>query len=215
MAWYPSWWKPAALPMTFGGTVVTAALLHGSGTSAAPTSTSSAGKNFLGYWTKSTAASGDARGLYMRLYLSGATGGDAVRAFATADAANVATGGTANGIHASLSIAVGGSISGAGNAARVTLAADAASRTLSGTLAALQVDSDIATGNTLPASHAFMRFTNSGAVALSNLFEVPNASNGTIFATHTTQAMTHSLKIISANGTAYYVMCTNAATNRG
>lgn len=188
-------------------------VLAGAGTNANP-ETTSGGYNFLDFRVKSTAASGDARGLYLRLYVGGAAGGEAIRAFATASTTNVATGGTLNGIHASMSIATSSSISGAGNAGRFTLAADAATRTLSGTLAALQVDSDIGTGNTLPASHAFIRFTNSGAVALGNLFEVPNAANGTIFAAHTTQTMTHSLKIVSANGTAYYVMCTNAATNR-
>lgn len=206
--------RDAALPMKLGGSAAVTAILGGSGSSAAPTSTATADKNFLGFWTKSTAATGDARGLYMRLYFGGAGGGEAVRAYATADAANVATGGTVNGIHASLSIAVGASVSGAGNAGRFTLDAAAASRTLTGTLAALQVDSNLGTGNTLPASHAFIRFTNTGAVKIGNLFEVPNAANGTLFAAHTTQVMTHSLKIISADGTAYYVMCTNAATNR-
>lgn len=189
-------------------------LLAGAGTAADPELTATADKNFLDFRVKSSATSGDARGLYLRLYLSGATGGDAVRAFATASTTNVATGGTINGIHATMSIATSSSVSGAGNAGRFTLAADAATRTLSGTLASLQVDSDIGENNTMPASHAFIRFTNSGSVALSNLFMVPNASNGTIFAAHTTQTLTHSLKIISADGTAYYIMCTNAATNR-
>ncbi|MCB0205474.1 MAG: hypothetical protein KDH89_11705 [Anaerolineae bacterium] len=197
---------PASLPYTL--------LAHGHGTTSAPVTTSTADKNYLGYWVKSTATSGDFRGIYLRAYFGGATGGEAGRFYATVTTTNVATGGTVNGIHTSLSINTSSSVSGAGNALRATLGAAAASRTLSGTLAAIQVDSDIGTGNTLPATHAFMRFTNTGAVALSNLFEVPNAANGTIFAAHTTQVMTHSLKIISADGTAYYVMCTNAATNR-
>jgi hypothetical protein len=114
----------------------------------------------------------------------------------------------------SLSINTSSSVSGAGNALRATLGAAAASRTLSGALAAIQADSDIGASNTLPTIHAFIRFTNSGSVALSNLFQVPTASNGTIFAAHTTQAMTHSLRIINAAGTAFYIMCTDAATNR-
>jgi hypothetical protein len=189
-------------------------LLHGRGSASSPVETTSANKNFLGYWVKSSAATGDARGIYLRLYLSGAGGGEAGRFFATAAANNVATGGTINGVHTSLSINTSSSVSGAGNALRATLGAAAATRTLGGTLAAIQADSDIGTGNTLPTSHAFIRFTNSGAVALGNLFQVPAAANGTMFAAHTTQTMTHSLKIIDAAGTAYYVMCTNAATNR-
>ena len=60
------------------------ALLHGAGTSSAPATTSSANKNFMGYWVKSTATSGDARALYVRLYFGGAGSGEAVRAYATA-----------------------------------------------------------------------------------------------------------------------------------
>lgn len=213
MSWYPFWYKgtPNA---TYGGTVRTAALLHGSGTSAAPTSTSTAGKNFLGYWVKSTATSGDARAMYLRLYLTGASGGEALRAFATAQG-TVAVGGTINGIHATLSQDASAAVSGAGNAIRATLAAAADTRTLSGTLAAIQVDSDIAAGNTVPANAAFIRVTDSGAVALGRLLNIPAASNSTIFATHTTQTMTHSIRITDAAGTPYFIMCTNAATNRG
>lgn len=173
-----------------------------------------AGKNGLGFWLQSNAATGDARGLYMRLYLNGAGGGEAIRAFATASTTDVATGGTMNGIHATASVATSSSISGAANAGRFTISADAATRSLSGTLAALQVDSDIGTGNTLPGSHAFIRFTNSGAVSLSRLFEVPTVASGGIFAAHTTQVLTHSLRIMSAAGTVYYLMVTDAATNR-
>ena len=193
----------------------TAALLYGVGNSSAPYQWQTAGKNALGFWVKSLATSGDSRGLYLRLYLNGAGGGEAVRAFATAGAASVATGGTMNGIHATASIgATGSSISGAANGGRFTLAADAVSRTLSGTLAAIQLCSDIGANNTLPASHAFIRFTDDGSVRFTNLMEIPNAANGTIFAAHVTQVMSHSIKIRSADGTAYYVMCTNTATNR-
>jgi len=162
-----------------------------------------------------TASGSDARGVYSRLHQYGAGGGEAVRAYAFANASGVAAGGTLNGIHASLSIALTSDISGAGNAGRFTLEAAAASRTLGGTLSAIQVDSNIGTGNTLPAaSHSFIRVTNSGAVALSHLLQIPAASNGTMFAAHTTQAMTHSIKIIDEAGTAYYIMCASAATNR-
>jgi hypothetical protein len=47
------------------------------------------------------------------------------------------------------------------------------------------------------------------------LMNIPAPSNGTIFATHTTQTMTHSIRIVSAAGVNFYVMCTDAATNRG
>ena len=77
------------------------------------------------------------------------------------------------------------------------------------------MDTFFNTNITIPPNFAFLRFTNSGAKAAANLMRIPVASNGTIFATHTVQTMTHSIKIVDENGTAYYVMCTNAATNRG
>lgn len=213
MSWYPFWYKgtPQA---TYGGTVRTAALLQGSGTSAAPTSTATAGKNFLGYWVKSTAASGDARGLYMRLYLEGAGSGEAVRAYATANAAGVAAGGTINGIHASLSIAASASVSGAGNAIRATLDAAADTRTLAGTLAAIQLDSNIATGNTVPANAAFIRVTDTGAVKLAKLFNLPASASGAMVAPHTTQVMTDSIRVVLDDGSIRYIMLTTASSNR-
>jgi hypothetical protein len=216
MAIFPAWFKPALPGQTLGGTVQTAALLLGSGTSSTPTDGSTtADKNFLGFWLKSSATTGDIRGLYLRLYLYGAAGGEAIRGYATANAANVATGGTVNGAHLSLSIPESCSVSGAGNALRATLGASAQSRTLSGTLAAIQVDSDIGADNTVPATAAFIRVTDTGSVKIGRLLNIPAASNSTIFATHTTQAMTHSIRITDAAGTPYYIMCASAATNRG
>jgi hypothetical protein len=44
--------------------------------------------------------------------------------------------------------------------------------------------------------------------------QVPNVVSGGVLATHTTQVMTHSIRIKSVDGTLYYIMVTNAATNR-
>ncbi len=174
-----------------------------------------AGAQMFDYRARADTASGsDARILYARMHQYGAGGGEAIRAYAFAQNAATATGGTLNAIHASLSIATSSNISGAGNALRVTLEAAAATRTLGGTLAALLVDSNIGANNTMPTNHSFIRFSDAGSVRVSNLFQIPDASNGTIFAAHTTQAMSHSIRIISASGTAYYIMCASAATNR-
>ena len=156
----------------------------------------------------------DARIVYARLHQYGTGGGEAVRAYAFANNAAAATTGTLNGLHASLSIAASSAISGAGNAARLTLEAAAASRTLGGTLAALQLDSNIGTGNTMPASAAFMRVTDTGAVRLNQLFNLPAAANGTLVAAHVTDAMSHSVKCVMADGTVVYLMATTTATNR-
>jgi len=190
---------------------------RGSGTSLSELwkiGTSSA--NMLDFRARSDTASGsDARILYTRLHQYGAGGGEAIRAYAFANTTDVATGGTLNGIHASVSIATSSSISGQASAGRFTLEAAAATRTLSGALSSLIVDSNVGANNTMPTIHGYIRFTNSGSVALSHLLVLPSAAaNGTIFAAHTTQAMTHSIRVIDSAGTAYYIMCTNAATNR-
>jgi hypothetical protein len=200
--------------LQFGATT-SAAILHGAGTSAAPETTATANLNFQGYWTQTTATSGDSRGLYLRHYLGGVTGGagygDAVRAFCTVTGTGYAY---ASGIHATMQINAAATVTGSGAAVRATLAAAAETRTLAGKLAAAQIDSDVAAGNTLPTVHGFLRFVDNGAVRVSNLAVIPAASNGTIFATHTTQVMTHSIRIVNEAGVAYYIMCTDGAGNR-
>lgn len=63
--------------------------------------------------------------------------------------------------------------------------------------------------------NALLKFTDSGVnAATARLLELPNAANGSLLAAHTTQTMTHSIRFKTAAGTDYYIMCTNAATNR-
>jgi hypothetical protein len=191
------------------------ALIAGAGNTTAPMSDNGvASKNFVGMWTKTAATSGDSRALYWRHYFEGAASGEVLRPWATVNAAGVAAGGTVNGIHSSLSVNASCSVSGAGNAIRATLDAATATRTLGGTCAALQLDSNIGANNTVPVSWSFLRVTDSGSVKLPYFLNLPAASNGTIFAAHTTQSMTHSIKCVDAAGTAFYIMCTNGATNR-
>jgi len=190
-------------------------LLGGRGSAAAPASSAVADKNFLAYWTQSTATSGDSRGLYWRHYLGGtiaATGfGDAIRAFCDVTGTGYSY---ASGLHATMQVNTGATVTGSGAGLRATLAAISATRTLAGALSSLHLCSDIGANNTMPTVHGFLRCTDDGAVRISNLAVIPNVSNGTIFAAHITQAMSHSIKIISENGTAYYIMCASAATNR-
>jgi len=174
----------------------------------------STNENALGFWVNSAASSGDNRVIYARLYLSGAAGGEAIRAYATAAAANVATGGTINGLHASLSLNASATGSGQGFASRHTIDAAADTRTISGNVAAILAESNFAAGNTVPATVALIQLGEIGAVTCKTAFRLPNAANGGMLAAHTTQGMTHSIRIVSDNGTAYYIMCTNAATNR-
>jgi hypothetical protein len=170
--------------------------------------------NMSSFYGSSSAATGDTRLNYSRLDITSTGSGETFRALTRVSGAGAATGGTVNGAHISLSVNSGGSISGAGNALRATLGA-AAGVTVGGTVAVLQLDSDLNATATVPAATSFLRVNDTSTTKIGNLMNIPAPSNGTIFATHTTQVMTHSIRIVSAAGTNYYVMCTDAATNRG
>lgn len=111
------------------------ALIMGSGTAALPATTAVAGKNFLEFRTESTATSGDSRAMYLRHYLAGAgASGDALRAFATIEAAID----TASGAHISTNFGASGSVSGLAAAARTTLHVPNSALAAAGTYTALQ-----------------------------------------------------------------------------
>lgn len=198
-----------------GATVVSDALLVGIGTSAAPQSLGTTAGNAINYRFTGANTTGDMRGMYLKLNFTGAGGsGEALRAVGSVENVTAATGGTVNGAHITMQVnGASGAISGAANALRATFGVGTGV-TPGGTLSALQVDSDVASGVTLPASHAFIRFTNSGATSFTRLIEVPTVASAGILAVHTTQVMTHSIRMRSAAGTLYYLMVTDAATNR-
>ena len=185
------------------------------GSSSSEASTSLADRKFIAMYMKSSATTGDARAAYIRLNLNGVTAGagsgDAVRTLAYVTGTGYAN---AVGLHSTVAIVAGATATGQSAGARVTFEAAAATRTLSGKVASLICDSYVATGNTMPTVHGFIRFTDVGAVRMSNLAVIPAASNGTVFAAHTTQGLTHSIRIVDEAGTPYYIMCTNAATQR-
>lgn len=121
------------------GATTTSALAIGGGTSTTPLTSASTDKKFLGFWTKSTDATGtDMRGMYLRHYLSGAGGaqsGEAGRFYTTVStsAANAA-----RGIHSSLDFGTSGDISGLGAALDATL--HVPNGNLGGTVAAVSAD---------------------------------------------------------------------------
>lgn len=156
---------------------------------------------------------GDARAGYFRLYQKTAAGsGDALRAYHTVLASTAAA--NAHGLHASVSFNAGASVTGLACGMRATLDFVTNTASPNGTYCALQVDSNVGANITLPAaSSSFIRVADNGSVKIANLFQLPAASNGTILAAHTTESMTHSIKILGG-GTAYYIMCTNDATHR-
>jgi hypothetical protein len=152
-------------------------------------------------YVTSSATTGDTRLTYERLTFTSTGSGETFRALTQVTGAGAATGGTVNGAHISLSINGSGTISGAGNALRATLGGT--STNPGGTIAAIQADSNFASGGTWT-NASFIRFTNSGAGTVANLFNVPS----TMITANTQGAATNSLKIVDSAGTAYYIMLT-------
>jgi len=193
----------------------TAALLHGAGTSGATHALGATAGNALEYYLDATHITGDMRGEYLRLYFSGAGGsGEALRAVGTINNVSVATGGTCNGSHISLTATgANAKVSGAANALRVTFGA-AANVDLGGTCASIQVDTDFDTAATVPANFAFLRFTDSNTLKAANLLRVPDVTANGLVSAHSDQVMTHSIKCVTNDGTVFYLMATTTATGR-
>jgi hypothetical protein len=115
----------------------TSAILLGTGDTTTPYADNNVSKNFLGFWVKSTAATGTTRGNYTRLYLSSGAGGEAARIFTTVE--NNAPVDTVNGAHTSLSFgSSAGNVTGEGQASRNTL--HIPNRALNGTVAAIKAE---------------------------------------------------------------------------
>ena len=137
----------------------TVALLHGQGTSATPVQTTSGSVSFLGYWLQTSSTSGDVRGMYTRLFFTGAGGtGEAHRIFATVT--DVAAS-TVRGAHISLSFAASGTVTGLGAALETTLHLNTGG-TAGGTLTSLNVaiNSDDAASDPAGSSLSYIRTSN-------------------------------------------------------
>lgn len=189
---------------TFSGPVVSQNGFS-TGTSASPLAVTTA-QNIDSSYATTSATTGDTRLNYERLTFTSTGSGETLRAFSVVTGAGAATGGTINGAHISMSVSTGGTISGAANALRTTLGV-ASGVTPGGTLAAIQADSDIASGVTVPGTAAFIRVTNTGATALDNLFNLPTA----MVAAESAAVVSHTIKIVAADGTPYYLMVSDAA----
>jgi hypothetical protein len=150
------------------------------------------------------------------MYFGGAGAGEAGRFYATVQAANVATGGSVHGVHCSLSIdsTATYSISGQGFAGRFTVDAAAATRTINGNFGAILAESNFGANNTIPAACALIHLGELGAVTCKKAFRFPNVASAGMLAVHTTQTMSHSIRCVSDDGTVYYLMATDTATNR-
>lgn len=183
----------------FGPTTSVAKMLGG-GTSTVPVASASSG-NFLGFWVSGTHTSGDLRGMYMRLYLTGVGGdGEAGRFYTTVSGTAV---NSAHGIHSTLSVAAGGAISGMGAGLRATLEAAAETRTLTGALTALQVDSNVGANNTLPARASLIRLAKAGSVDVTTFLDI--SDDQCLKGSAATGAAADALKVLLPNGDVKYI----------
>lgn len=175
---------------------------------------SKASRNYTTRYFRTSHASGDIRINYDHMRFSAAGSGEVIRAVAEAYATGSAAAGTINGAHITGRVGIGGTVSGALNAIRATLEVAGTTPTPGGTLAAIELDVNASASTTWGNEDAFIRITNSGSTALTNLLNMAAPSNGTILATHSTQTNTHSIKF-RAGGVTYYIPCHATATGRG
>ena len=168
------------------------------GSSSVPISITSAGV-LNGAYATTSATSGDTRLSYNKLTFTSTGSGEVVRGFAVVTGTGGATAGTINGAHFSME-AQGGTVSGAANAIRATVGGTTAAP--GGTLAAIQADTNWDAGVTLPASAAWIRFSESGTAKMANLFNVPAA----MVVTKSAAAVAKTIKIVDDAGTPWYIM---------
>jgi len=114
------------------------ALIGGIGTNASRETTATASANFFEYRLENSATSGDNRGEYLRLYLTGAGGGgEAMRIFTTVEDVAAAN---AHGAHISLNFGTSGTVTGQGIANRCTLHLPTTALASNVTLSAVQAE---------------------------------------------------------------------------
>lgn len=153
------------------------------GSSSDKVTSATANMRFVNMYFNSTATSGDNRGMYLRTYFSGASGGgDSARIFATVN--NVAAG-TVHGAHISCNFGTSGTVTGQATGVRSTLhIADAAlsGGTYSAAISEIYADgssSDIS-GTTTHAIHRFIVAGNAtGLDTVQNLFSIEGIKTGT------------------------------------
>jgi hypothetical protein len=183
------------------------------GTSTKPITVSGGAHNFRRNYFRSRNASGDVRATYEDLEFKSTASGETLRLRGIANATGVAAGGTVNAIHATGRIASSATVSGALNAIRATLEVAGTSPTPGGTLSALQLDVSASASTTWGGEDAYVRVTDSGSTALTNLFNFTAAAASNdptvLVSTHADHASTHLIKCRVA-GADLWLLATNA-----
>ena len=207
-----------AIRLDGAGGGASSALIFGAGSAASRAQSATAGAIFIDFRTEATATSGDARGIYNRLYISGAGGGgESLRSFTTVN--NVAAA-TAHGAHVSLNFGATGTVTGQGIASRNTLHLKNEALTGNVTYAAVQAEIYSDGANSDPGGStklSYLRCVNDGHangiadvdddIALIELVGHTIASGNLVVADDDETKFSHKIRI-SIGGTAYYLMAT-------
>jgi len=183
------------------------------GTSGSPVTEDTADMTFIKLYFDNGATSGDNRGIYNRLYLTGAGGGgESLRSFTTIS--NVAAG-TAHGAHISLSFGTTGSITGLGVGVRSTLHVpnqEQSAGTYAGGQSEVYFDgaSSGLSGTTKASIHRFIVDGSGHTNDMDIVFEFVGL-NTTQWETTFSGTPNRGLKI-DVGGTAYWIACCTATS---
>ena len=168
----------------------TAGSILKAGTSSAKISTATANTNFIQIYAENTAATGDNRGIYNRLYFTadlGTGGGESLRSYTDLTGATV---GTAHGAHISLGMGeetTGGAVTGLGVGVRATLGLPDIAMAAGGTYAAM-----------MPEIYSFGDASDAGAVTELSFIRVVNGGDATGMGTVDDDAFLFSLQGLTA-----------------
>jgi hypothetical protein len=174
---------------------------------------SKANRNYSTAYFEATISSGDVRDQYRRVKWTNTGGGEVLRIYAQTANAAAATGGTINGIHATLDI-YSGAISGTASAIRATIASSA-SLTPGGTTSALFLSGGLGATNTITDNCSFIHVNDTGGTAIPCFVNfdasitVATDTPTSMVSTHADHASTHLIRC-QAGGAALWLMATNA-----
>lgn len=175
-----------------------------------------ANRNYSTAYFEFLNSSGDIRDQYRRVKWTGTGGGEVYRIYAQTANAAAATGGTINGIHATLDI-YSGAISGTASAIRASLCSSA-SITPGGTTSALFLSGGMGATNTLSDNCSFIHVNDTGVGAsivdcfinFDTSITIGDDPDASMIATDADQVATHLVRLQHSGSTALWLLACNA-----
>lgn len=204
--------------VNLGADTLHAGKLLGVGTSSGPFALGATAASGVSLYCQSTATADSNRTIYARLYLNAAGGGgEAVRAFGTAAASGTSLV-ALRGIHASTSVASGGTVAGVCEPVRATL--QVPNSTLGGTCygvhSELYAEGSSSNASNIALFGASLSGNSTGAAALDdvvNLFNIQGGAinTGNLVCATAKASATHSIRI-KVGSTTLYLMAADAVS---